>query len=195
MFDSFEVFLGYPINNDLKNYDKKEIHSIFEYKYINQKYIGDNKYIKILNNNKVMITDKVISKSLFLKENDVLIKATPPHQAIIIDNINEEVLVPSSYIVIRNIESKSIMNKIEVWTLINSEFFKKWINKVSKITNERYSLLSISDIKNIQNNKIDILNIKSTASINYKSQKLIYCYKILSDLISTRNKYYEMRVK
>lgn len=195
MFNSFEVFLGYPINNDLKNYNKQEIHIIFEYKYINQTYIGESKYIKKLNNNRVMISDKVISKSLFLKENDVLIKVTPPHQAIIIDSIDEEVLVPSSYIVIRNIENKSIMNKIEVWTLINSTFFKKWIGKVSKITNERYSLLSISDIKNIKNSKIDIENIKSISEINYKSQKLIYCYKILSDLIDTRNKYYEMRVK
>lgn len=192
LWNSFEVFLGYPVSNmDLNK--KNNIKNLLEYKSISQNTIDSSIYFKNLKVFKKVISEKPIPNSFFLQMNDVLIKTTPPHQALIIDEINEFIVVPSSFIIVRGINNNSIMSKIELWSLINSEIFKKEIRRISQISFNRITSLSMKNIREIRINEGEILRNKRLATFFYKTERLKWEYKNLIILNDKRMKFYERR--
>lgn len=193
-WDSFEVFLGYPISNiNLRQFNKKSIQRLFEYKSISQNAIGSSKYFKEFKDTKKIINEKIIPKNMFLQKNDILIKVTMPHQAILIEKIDERILVPSSFIIVRPINDKPNFNKIELWSIINSEIFKKENEKMAELSYGRTTLLSLKNIKNIKIDEKEVLKIKQLSNLIYTNEKLKQKFEELIKLNDMRIKYYERK--
>lgn len=78
-----------------------------------------------------------------------------------------------------------------LWSIINSEIFKKETKKITELSFVGITLLSLKNIKNIKIYEKDILKIKQLSNLIYANEKLKQKYEDLIKLNDMRIKYYE----